>query len=123
MEGKILGYDRFRQCLLSEGGKHVSSKLQKYHILDKLKETGKREICEQCMQTWLAYQSMLVLTLFMAITFAKHLLLTILRATTLPGTLSACCPAQIRRVASIVRPRAEPLEQSLQASSPLAAFG
>lgn len=56
MEGKILGYDSkgFRQCLLSEGEKHITYKQQIYHVLDKLKEARRREIREQRMQTWLS---------------------------------------------------------------------
>lgn len=127
MEGKILDYDLkgFRQCLSSEGRKHFQTTKMLYHILDKLREVGRRDTCEHCMQTWLAEGSMLALTLFRKITFAKQLPLTILHAITLLGTSAAHCTAQIQRVPGIIPPRPEctksPCKPALP-SLPLAEF-
>lgn len=99
MEGKILGYDLmgFRQHLSSEAGKYIPTLKKKgQDISGNLRETGVRKLCEQCIQTWLAYQTMLALTLFRGNTFAKQLPLTILVATTLLGfsTKLSCPDAQ-----------------------------
>lgn len=123
MKGKILGYDLtgFRQHLSSEGGKSQLQKKKLCHISDNLRETGRRKFCEQCIQTWLAYQTMLALTLFRGNTFAKQLPLTILVATALLGTSALSCAAQVYRVLLSIVPRV--CEEPLQASSVLAAFG
>lgn len=108
LEGEILHYDLkgFRQCLSPEGKKRVRTTKILYHFFDKLREAGRRELCEQCMQTWLAYKlGMLVLTLYITIPFARRLSLTVLHATTLPGALATCCSAQIHRVPDIIPPR------------------
>lgn len=74
---------------------NTSQKKKKfYDISDNLRETGIRKLCEQCIQTWLAYQTVLALALFRGNTFAKQLPLTILVATTLLGTSALSCPAQ-----------------------------
>lgn len=92
--------------LSSDGKQHIWTTKILYSIFDKLREAGRRDLCEQCMQTWLAYKlGMLVLTLYIVIPFAKHLSLTILHATTLPGTSATYCTAQIHRVPGIIHPR------------------